>query len=303
MMKHIILTLVALVAFGVCTVDAKGDKKGDKKSKKQIATVVVDTVPNTLFSYAYGMANTQGFTNYLAMRLGVDTTKMAAFMRGFDGSTDNDDFIATLKAYVAGADIRRQIEQEVCKGINQRLTGNDTTIIVESQRFVEGFRDALTHRAAISMDSAIHAVDKNSEYYTTRMMEERFGDWKRENEQFLADNAKKDSIKVLPSGVQYKVLTMGDGAVPAAIDRVKVHYEGKLIDGTVFDSSYKRGQPATFGCQQVIKGWTEVLTMMPVGSKWEVYIPQELAYGTREQGKIKPFSALVFTIELITIEK
>ena len=115
--------------------------------------------------------------------------------------------------------------------------------------------------------------------------------------------AKEKGVKVLPSGVQYKILQEGKGAIPADSSTVKVHYEGRLIDGTVFDSSYKRNEPAVFGCKQVIKGWTEILTKMPVGSKWEVYIPQEMGYGAREAGKIPPFSALIFTVELLDIVK
>ena len=124
-------------------------------------------------------------------------------------------------------------------------------------------------------------------------------------EDFLAENAKKDGVKLIPgSQVQYKVLKEGNGPVPKATDKVKVNYEGKLIDGTEFDSSYKRNKPATFECNRVIKGWTEALTHMPVGSTWEIYIPQELAYGAQEQGgKIKPFSALIFKVELLSIEK
>ena len=122
---------------------------------------------------------------------------------------------------------------------------------------------------------------------------------RRAGETFLKANAEKDSVRTLPSGVQYKVLTQGNGEVPTATSKVKVNYEGRLVDGTVFDSSYERKQPATFGCNQVIKA----LTQMPVGSKWEIYIPQELGYGSREAGKIPPFSALIFTVELLEIEK
>ena len=107
---------------------------------------------------------------------------------------------------------------------------------------------------------------------------------------------------VLPSGLQYKVLQQGTGAVAKATDKVKVHYEGRLIDGTVFDSSYKRGEPTSFAPNQVIKGWTEALTMMPVGSKWQLYIPQELGYGARGAGKIPPFSTLIFDVEVLAIE-
>ena len=99
------------------------------------------------------------------------------------------------------------------------------------------------------------------------------------------------------------MLVEGKGEVPAADSRVKVNYKGTLIDGTEFDSSYKRNTPATFGVSQVIKGWTEALKMMPVGSKWQIFVPQELAYGSRETGKIKPFSTLVFEVELLEIVK
>ena len=110
-------------------------------------------------------------------------------------------------------------------------------------------------------------------------------------------------MKVTPSGLQYKILTAGTGELPKKEDKVKVNYEGHLIDGTEFDSSYKRNKPVTFPVGQVIAGWTEALCMMPVGSKWEIYVPQNLAYGDREQAKIPPFSCLIFTVELLEIEK
>jgi FKBP-type peptidyl-prolyl cis-trans isomerase FklB len=107
----------------------------------------------------------------------------------------------------------------------------------------------------------------------------------------------------LPDGLQYQVITEGTGEKPTISDRVKVHYHGTLTDGTVFDSSIERGEPAVFGVAQVIKGWTEALQLMPVGSKWILYIPYDLAYGGRDAGKIKPFSNLIFEIELLDIEK
>ena len=120
---------------------------------------------------------------------------------------------------------------------------------------------------------------------------------------FLADNAKRPEVTVLPSGLQYEVLTAGTGAKPNASQKVTVHYEGTLIDGTVFDSSYKRGNPATFGVTQVIQGWVEGLQLMETGAKWKLYIPYDLAYGERgSPPQIKPFSALIFTVELISIQ-
>jgi FKBP-type peptidyl-prolyl cis-trans isomerase FklB len=120
---------------------------------------------------------------------------------------------------------------------------------------------------------------------------------------FLAENAKKEGVVTLSDGLQYKVIVPGTGRTPALTDKVKTNYKGTLIDGTVFDSSYDRGQPAVFGVNQVIKGWTEALQLMKEGAKWELYIPADLAYGSRDMGTIKPFSTLIFTIELISIEK
>ena len=125
---------------------------------------------------------------------------------------------------------------------------------------------------------------------------------KQKGEQFLAENAKREGVKTTASGLQYEVLESTLGQKPKATDTVKVHYEGTLIDGTVFDSSYKRGEPISFALNQVIKGWTEALVRMPVGSVWEIYVPQELAYGELEQGPIKPFSTLIFKIELLNIK-
>ena len=135
---------------------------------------------------------------------------------------------------------------------------------------------------------------------------EQFKDVKAANEKFLAQKAKEPDVKKLPSGVLYKVIKEGTGAIPKDTSMVKVHYEGRTIDGNVFDSSYQRKEPTTFRVNQIIRGWTEALLHMPVGSTWEVYIPQELGYGSRQtgmRGEIKPFSTLIFKMELLSIEK
>ena len=118
----------------------------------------------------------------------------------------------------------------------------------------------------------------------------------------MEENKTKEGVQTTASGLQYKVIKEGKCAIPTYSSTVKVNYKGTLIDGTEFDSSYKRNAPATFRANQVIKGWTEALTLMPVGSKWELYIPQELAYGARNAGQIKPFSTLIFEVELVSIE-
>ena len=127
---------------------------------------------------------------------------------------------------------------------------------------------------------------------------------KEEGEKFLAENAKRAEVKTTPSGLQYEVIEATLGQKPSATDKVRVHYEGTLIDGTVFDSSYKRGESITFALNQVIKGWTEGLQLMSVGSKYKLYIPYDLAYGAQGAGgSIPPYAALIFTVELLGIEK
>ena len=125
----------------------------------------------------------------------------------------------------------------------------------------------------------------------------------KEQVKFLEENAKKPGVKVTESGLQYRVIKEGEGEKPGPEDQVVVHYTGKLTNGKVFDSSEERGEPATFGVNQVIKGWTEALQMMPVGSEWELVIPAEIAYGSKGQGPIPPNSTLIFNVKLLEIKK
>lgn len=140
--------------------------------------------------------------------------------------------------------------------------------------------------------------------YLQEVSESKYEVYKKEGEDFLASNAQKSGVTTTASGLQYEVIEAGTGTKPMATDTVKVHYHGTLIDGTVFDSSVTRGVPATFGVHQVISGWTEALQLMPVGSKYRLYIPQNLAYGAHPHpgGAIKPYMALIFDVELIAIE-
>ncbi|MBP7497021.1 MAG: FKBP-type peptidyl-prolyl cis-trans isomerase [Bacteroidales bacterium] len=124
-----------------------------------------------------------------------------------------------------------------------------------------------------------------------------------EGKKFLEENKKNKDVVTLPSGLQYKVIKTGKGPKPSAMDKVEVHYEGRLINGTIFDSSYERKEPASFQVTGVIKGWTEALQLMNVGSEWELYIPENLAYGDKQMGKILPYSTLIFKVELLSIKK
>ena len=258
----------------------------------------VDTV-----SYAIGMAQTQGLKDYLVGRLGVDTAYMDDFIKGLnEGANAGDD--KKKAAYYAGIQIGQQVSNQMIKGINHELFGDDSTKTISLKNFMAGFVAGTTGKGGLmTVDSASQVAQEMMRAIKAKNMEKEFGPNKKAGEDFLAANAKKDGVKVLESGVQYKVIKEGNGALPTDTSIVKVNYEGKLLDGTVFDSSYKRGQPAEFRTNQVIKGWTDALVHMPAGSVWEVYIPQELAYGERQQGaEIKPFSMLIFKIELLEVD-
>ena len=299
-MKRISILCFALLA-GLCITAQAAGKKTSKKKGKAVEQVKVDTVSVDTFSYAYGKANTQGLKLYLSQRMGIDTTYMDDFMKGFEqmALTETD---KKEKARLAGIEIRAQLENQILPAANRQI--DDSVQVLVKQRFVDGFKDGIMQaNMYITMDSTQKLVRKQMDYYHKVKMEKKYGANRLAGEEFLKLNAKKDSVQTTPSGLQYKVITMGTGEKPQPTQKVKVNYEGRLIDGTVFDSSFKHGKPVTFPCNQVIKGWTEALCMMPVGSKWELYVPQQLAYGDREQGKIPPFSTLVFTVELLSIEK
>ena len=253
-------------------------------------------------SYSIGMAQTQGLKGYLTGRLDVDTAYMADFIKGLNegaNKTSKKDI-----AYMAGLQIGQQISNQMMKGINQELFAGDSTKTISKDNFLAGFiAGTLEKGGVMTMEAAQEYTRTAMETIKAKAMEEKYADNKAAGEKFLAENKAKEGVKTTESGLQYKVITEGKGEIPADTCKVKVNYKGTLIDGTEFDSSYKRNEPATFRANQVIKGWTEALTMMPVGSKWELYIPQELAYGSRESGQIKPFSTLIFEVELLGIEK
>ena len=295
--KYIALAVAVLCCLSVSAASKK------KAKKTEVPVVKVDTVSIDTFSYAFGKANTMGLKEFLVQRMNIDTIYMADFLEGFDAGqmTEAD---KRQKARLAGMEIRTQVEDQIIPQATRQI--NDSVDLLNHKLFLDGFRTGISGKndlMSITMDSTQALVKKQIDYYHSQQMEAKYGANRKAGEEYLKANAKKDGVKTTASGLQYKVLTQGTGEVPTATQRVKVNYRGTLIDGTEFDSSYKRNQPATFGCNQVIKGWTEALTMMPVGSKWELYIPQELAYGDRESGKIPPFSALIFEVELLEIVK
>ena len=249
------------------------------------------------------MSQTQGLKEYLVQREGVDTTYINEFIKGLnEGANAGDDKKKT--AYYAGLRIGQMISQQWVKGINYEVFGEDSTQTISLKNLLAGFvAGTLEKGGLMSVEEATSTRESMMQSIKAKQMEKLYGENKKACQEFMKKIAKKDGVKSLGDGIYYEVLTEGTGEIPADTNVVKVNYEGKLINDTVFDSSYQRGEPTTFRCNQVIPGWKTALTHMPVGSTWMVYIPQEQAYASGEAGKIKPFSCLIFKIELVGIEK
>lgn len=280
-MKKMIMTALVLAAGASLFTANAADKKGKKNP------VALKSSVDSL-SYAAGVNATRGLVNYLQQKYQVDTAYMESFIRGYKDALAMGINKQTT-AYSAGMEIAKMVEKQVYPGTKEELkSANDS---ISHALFQEGFM------AALGGDTTI-LTPKAAEDIQVRALSAA-------GEKFLAENAKKPGVKVLPSGLQYKVITEGHGEVPKASDEVEVIYEGRLIDGTVFDCTANHGDNKTdkFKAGNLIKGWTEALTTMPVGSKWQLYIPQELAYGPRPAGKIPPYSTLVFDLELVSIVK
>ena len=277
------LSIVAVLAIAAATITSCGNSTPKADLKNDLDSM----------SYAMGYSQTQGLKEFMVGRMNVDTTYMDQFIKGVnDGAGAGDD--KAKAAYYAGIQIGQQISNMMVKGINHEVFGEDSTKSISMKNFMAGFVAGTTGKKGImTMEQAQQIAQTKMAAVKAKNMEKQYGPNKTAGEKFLAAN----------SGVQYKVIKEGNGPMPKDTSMVKVNYEGRTIEGKVFDSSYKRGEPLELRANQVIKGWTDALVHMPVGSVWEVYIPQELAYGEREQGDIKPFSALIFKIELISAGK
>lgn len=254
-------------------------------------------------SYAIGTVQSQGLKGYLANAKGVDTTYIAEFIQGvMDGANAGDD--KKKAAYFAGIEIGQQIANNMVKGLNYQLFGDDSTQTVSLNNILAGFVNGVTAKNdKMTVQEADSIANALFEAIKAKSQEKQFGANKAAGEAFLAENANKEGVETLPCGVQYKVIKAGTGVMPADTSTVVVNYEGRLVDGTVFDASSNHGdKPAEFMVGRVIKGWQEALKAMPVGSEWEIYIPQELGYGANQSGQIPPFSALIFKVELVDVK-
>ena len=287
------LAIVATMAISAATFMSCGNStpKADLKND-------VDSM-----SYAMGYSQTQGLKEYLVGRMQIDTTYMDEFLKGLNvGASAGDD--KKKAAYYAGIQIGQQISNQMIKGINSEVFGEDSTKSISLKNFLAGFAAGTTGKGSVkmTMEEAMKLAQTKMSQIKSHNMEKQYGPNKAAGEKFLKENAKKPGVVTMPSGLQYKVIKVGNGPMPKDTSTVVVNYEGKTIDGKVFDSSYEKKEPVTMRVNQVIPGWTEALLRMPEGSAWEVYIPQNLAYGEREAGQIKPFSTLIFKIELVKVK-
>ena len=297
MKKILILALAVFATTAFAATPGKKDKKQKQQATEQAAPVQLISTSDSL-SYAAGIYTTRGLMDYVKQQFGVDSTSMQSFVEGLkEGISRSGD--KQFVAHNAGLQIAQMLETRIYPNVSRDV--KDTPFALDSLTFNRGFV------AAVLGDTTVmKAADANRYFETTMQAAKKQAEeaYKAENEAWLKQNATKPGVKTLPSGLQYKVLTEGKGAVAEKDDEVTVRYAGHTIDGNEFDSSYKRNPDTTkFRPNQVIKGWTEALCMMPEGSKWELYIPQDIAYGSRKAGSIKPYSTLVFTVEVVKVEK
>ena len=303
-MKKTIILALALVAGASLFTPAAAQKKKAATKKAAVVKEAPVKLANSSdsLSYAAGMSITNGLVPFLVQQQGVDTAYMADFVKGFQmvakGGSD-----PKMKAYAAGMDIAKQVKERMMPDLNKEFQDAPDSIITDL--FFRGFADALQKDSNVFKQEVAEKFFRDKQIANKAAKDEKlYGANRDAGRKFLEENAKKEGVITLPSGLQYKVLVKGDGPVPTSDDKVQVNYEGRLVDGTMFDASAKHGdKPMEFRPGQVIKGWQEALTMMPVGSTWQLFIPYELAYGDRDTGTIKPFSALIFDVQLVSIVK
>lgn len=270
-------------------------------AQNSISTITLETRSDSI-GYGVGLAQSQYAVNP-NMQLSNEQRKM--FLKGLMEAQAKTEADSLQKAYYMGLAQGLQFVDENFEQFNKQLFEEEADQYIRKEIFLAGLEDGISGgNTKLGMDTLNQFLDRVVGEAQAEVKAKKYTDNKKAGEDFLKANKKKKGVKTLPSGLQYKVITKGKGKTPKEDDTVKVHYKGTLIDGTEFDSSYARNEPAKFGVKSVIKGWTEALQLMPVGSKWEIYVPYNLAYGDKEIGSnIKPFSALIFEIELLDFEE
>ncbi len=286
-LSFLAVAVMAAMSFTACQSELKADLKEE-----------VDSI-----TYDLGVAQAQGLKQYMTMQLGVDSAYIDEFIKGMqEGAVNEVD--KKKQAYMKGLEVGGQV-QNMAKGLSKDIYADDSTKSVNVKNLLAGLIEGLKGKAEKSSEEAYTSFNTKLQAIHDKNNEIKYGENKKKCEQFLAENKKKEGVTTTASGLQYKVITAGDGTLPNDSSILSVKYEGRLIDGTVFDSTEKSGgKPLEVNMKypRVIQGWIEALKLMPVGSKWEIYIPYNLAYGTQDMGQIKPFSALIFTVEVVGIK-
>ena len=287
------LKTLAIMATAALTFSACGNSSAPRADLK----TDIDSM-----SYAIGLLQSQYVRQAIQQGQVIDTTYIDDFVKGInEGVNAGDD--KKKAAYIMGLQVGQQLSTQLVKGVNQQVFGDDSTKTISLKNLLAGFITGATGKTGLMTPEIANQVAQSKmEQIKSATMTKQYGANKVAGEKWLAANKKKPGVVTLPSGLQYKVIKEGKGAIPADTTTVKVQYEGRTIDGKVFESSYKNGNgPVSMVPAQMIPGWTQALTRMPEGSIWEVYIPQQLAYKERQAGNIKPFSTLIFKIELVKV--
>lgn len=284
-----VITLMVAVVFTSCNKD---------KAQLPALKTQIDSL-----NYAFGLANGSQIKMYYlpADSAHADSlkAKIAMLMKGINDGMKGDVDAKYSELTDLGTRIGTALKEQKKSGL---LGDSSLTVDIKliKQGLTNGMKGSSVQMTAAEAQTYLQTTMQRLQ---AQKLEKQYGMNKLKNEQFLAENGKKPGVVTTASGLQYEVIKKGTGALPTDTSRVKVHYHGTLIDGTVFDSSVDRKEPAVFTLNQVIKGWTEALKLMPVGSKYKIYVPQQLGYGAQDNGQIKPFSTLIFEVELLSIEK
>jgi len=280
----IAVALVAAFTFSSCD---------SNKSKLPTLKTQIDSL-----NYAFGLANGAGIKDYY-IKGDSAKQKIATLLKGMKEGMKGEVVKENVELVELGTKIGSSLKEQTKSGLM-----GDSTLKVDVKLIKQGLVNGLKgSKIQMTPQEAQTYLQKTMQALQAKKMEAQYGPNKKAGELFLAENAKKPGVITTASGLQYEILKKGNGPLPSDTSKVKVNYHGTLIDGTVFDSSVDRKAPVVFPVNQVIKGWTEALKLMPVGSKFKLYVPQQLAYGNGGQGAIKPFSMLIFEVELISIEK
>ena len=284
LMIYTAVVLMAAVGFTACN---------SNKTKLPELKTQLDSL-----NYAYGIVNGAGIKQYYMKGDSTDKA-IKSLLEGYKEGSKGEVTKETAELADLGSKIGGSLKEQSKTG----LLG-DSSLKVDIKLIKQGLINGLKgYKEQMDAAKAGEFLQKTIPAIQAKKMESQYGPNKKAGELFLQENAKKPGIVTTASGLQYEVITKGNGALPTDVNSVKVHYHGTLIDGTVFDSSIDRKEPVVFPVNQVIPGWTEALKLMPVGSKYKLYVPQGLAYGSADRGAIKPFSTLIFEVELISIEK